>query len=87
MTIVTMVGKIRNTTMEMETLTMIPDTTQSRTLIAEMVKQKSDFSSLTHHALLIHLMFISLRTCDAGYDNTNPMYYEAMREKFQRGKF
>lgn len=79
--------KIRNTTTTTQTPTMIRDTTPSPTPIAEMVKRKSTFPSMNHHALLIHLMLISLRTCCTGYDNTNPMYYEAMREKFQRGKF
>lgn len=52
MTIVTTVGKSHNTTMETATLTMTPDPTPSRTLIAEMVKQKSNSSSLTSSCLV-----------------------------------
>lgn len=48
--------------------------------------KKLIFFWLLHHALLIHLMFVSLRTCATGYDNLNPTHYEAMRDRFQRGK-
>lgn len=59
--------------------------------IEEMVKQFPALKLKTKAAMLQNSLFATNYTIYiyiklTGYDNTNPMYYEAMRDRFQRGK-
>lgn len=84
------VEKIRTTTTTTTGIRpTISATTAITTRIEETVKRAHRHSPnrLIHHALLTNLMLFcfSPYMLYAGYDNLNPNY-EAMRDRFQRGK-
>lgn len=86
MTTATMDAKIRNTTTA-TTTTMTREATPSRTHIAETVTRYQSFSIDPSCLVDSSNDHFFPRIYYSGYDNTNPMYYEAMREKFNHGKF